>query len=64
MAGNVSVEFIVYDTDLIEWDFEQQDWLFEAVSSSTADWLIVTAHAPIYSSGRHGMRLVIYLGFF
>ena len=56
MAGNASVEFIVYDTEIIERDPEQQDWLLNAVAASTADWLIVTAHAPIYSSGRHGMR--------
>ncbi len=56
MAGDASVDLIVFDTHTIERDGTQQDWLRARVADSTADWLIVTAHAPIYSTGWHGMR--------
>ena len=34
---------------------EQQDmWLEDTLQKSTADWLFVCGHHPVYSAGRHG----------
>ena len=33
---------------------EQLDWFQETLASSTADWLIVIGHYPVYSGGEHG----------
>ena len=36
---------------------EQLDWLEETLAASTADWLIVIGHYPVYSGGEHGTTI-------
>jgi len=36
---------------------EQLDWLEETLAGSTADWLIVMGHYPVYSGGEHGTTI-------
>lgn len=58
--GNVSVFFVVVDSDSLYWlnDDTRQDqlaWLDETLEQgSSADWVIVAAHHPVYSTGHHG----------
>jgi len=33
---------------------EQYAWINATLAASTADWLIVVGHYPVYSSGEHG----------
>lgn len=67
LAGGetATIQFIFLDTMLyLGPNNEQQDmWLEDTLRTSTADWLFVCGHHPVYSGGRHGPtpRLVAQL---
>lgn len=46
------VDFFVIDAE--RFDEAQKKWLEKAISSSQANWKIVSGHRPIYSHGGHG----------
>ncbi|MEM7183985.1 MAG: metallophosphoesterase [Spirochaetota bacterium] len=49
------VEFIVLDTNnLRDEDEKQLQWFQQTIQKSTAKWVIVYGHHPIYSYGSHG----------
>ncbi|CAD5113052.1 DgyrCDS2249 [Dimorphilus gyrociliatus] len=57
--GDTSVFFVVVDSDSLYWLVndtlnEQVSWLDETLEQASADWVIVAAHHPVYSSGHHG----------
>jgi tartrate-resistant acid phosphatase type 5 len=55
-GSSVTVQFIFLDTMLyLGPNSGQQDlWLEDTLQKSTADWLFVCGHHPVYSAGRHG----------
>ncbi len=46
-----NVDFFALDTNIM--DKHQLQWLDNALSHSTAQWKVVYAHHPLYSSGEH-----------
>ncbi|MDA3850435.1 MAG: metallophosphoesterase, partial [Spirochaetaceae bacterium] len=51
------IQFIFIDTDrLITGDAEQLDWIDNQLTDSTARWIIVAGHKPLYSYGSHGFN--------
>ena len=56
--GSITVDFFVLDTQSLrkrKWDHEAQiAWLEYELSVSTADWKVVIAHHPPYTSGNYG----------
>ena len=53
-AETATVDFIAIDTDVLDDEPEQFDWLNETLRTSIANWIIVYGHHPIYSTGYHG----------
>lgn len=59
---NSTVQFVLIDTVILADDnanftkarIEQYEWIKKTFNESTADWLIVVGHYPIYSGGEHG----------
>ena len=61
--SNVTVHMVFIDTVILSGDDnatwpkereEQYAWINATLAASTADWLIVVGHYPVYSSGEHG----------
>ena len=61
--GQVTVHFVFIDTVILSGDgdvtfpkqrLEQYAWINATLANSTADWLFVVGHYPVYSSGEHG----------
>lgn len=48
------VDFFILNTTFFVRSPEQQAWLAKELAKSHAQWKIVVAHHPVYSSGRHG----------
>ncbi|MCP5503381.1 MAG: metallophosphoesterase [Leptospiraceae bacterium] len=53
IAGT-EVELIGLDTNPFKKDKLQQEWLYETLEQSKARWVLVFAHHPFFSGGRHG----------
>jgi len=56
---NATVEFIFIDTVVYdEWwnpySYEESSWIEKRLQSSTADWIFVVGHFPIWSVAEHG----------
>ena len=47
-------EFFMLDSNRTQVNYEQLNWLNDALSSSSAPWKVVATHHPIYSSGKSG----------
>jgi len=61
--SDIKVHMVFIDTVILSGDdnvtwpkerAEQYEWINATLASSTADWLIVVGHYPVYSSGEHG----------
>ena len=61
--SDVTVQMVFIDTVILSGDDnvtypvqrkEQYAWINETLAASTADWLFVVGHYPVYSSGEHG----------
>lgn len=50
------IDFFVLNTNTFAKDQVQQKWLEKSLGQSKAEWKIVMAHHPIYSSGEHGFN--------
>jgi len=58
-GSNTTVQFVFLDTinlELIRFvsRAEELQWFTETLANSTADWLIVIGHFPVFSGGEHG----------
>jgi len=53
-GNNVTVQFVFIDTVVLPSSEEELTWIEETLASSTADWLFVAGHFPVYSLGEHG----------
>ena len=62
-GSNVSVHVVFIDTVILSGDDNvtypvqrkaQYTWINDTLAASTADWLLVVGHYPVYSSGEHG----------
>jgi len=51
------IDFFVLDTNTFAKDQVQQKWLEKVLGKSKAEWKVVLAHHPIYSSGEHGRNI-------
>jgi len=65
---NVSVQFVFIDTIIYDdWfstdSYKENAWIKQTLATSTADWLIVVGHYPVWSVGSNGPTetLVSYL---
>lgn len=47
-------QFFMLDSNRTQVNYEQLNWLYRTLSSSSAPWKVVAAHHPIYSSGKNG----------
>jgi DNA repair exonuclease SbcCD nuclease subunit len=54
LPDGTRIEFFGIDTNTIEADDPQLNWLSDALSLCTADWKIVFGHHVLYSNGRYG----------
>jgi len=60
--SNATAQFVMIDTCILADDnanftkarVEQYSWIKKTLEASTADWLFVVGHYPIYSGGEHG----------
>jgi len=62
-ASNITVEMVFIDTVILSGDppvywpdqsKAQYIWINQTLGASTADWLFVIGHYPVYSGGEHG----------
>jgi len=67
-TNNVTVQFlfidtIIYDDWLSTQSYKENEWIKSTLASSTADWLFVVGHYPVWSVGSNGPTetLVDYL---
>ncbi len=57
IEAGVTVEFYFLDTERLYYgDAAQMVWLEENLKSSTARWIIVSGHNPLYSYSKHGLN--------
>jgi len=60
--SNATAQFVFIDTIILADDnpafnksrIEQYKWIQKTLEASTADWLFVVGHYPVYSGGEHG----------
>ncbi len=57
VVSKPKIDFFVLDTNTFAKDQVQQKWLSKALAQSRAEWKIVLAHHPLYSSGEHGQNI-------
>jgi len=62
-SSNITVEMVFIDTVILSGDppvywpdqsKAQYSWINTTLAASTADWLFVIGHYPVYSGGEHG----------
>lgn len=54
-GGGPTVEFVMIDTvTLAVDDPDQLRWINSTLAASTADWVVVGGHYPVYSAAEHG----------